>query len=62
MQCTNKYTARHTISVPAGNGQAGKAPDSSETIRVRVPIGAIYTRHIGNESEGKRNHAGDAAN
>ena len=43
--CTNKYTARHTISVPAGNGQAGKAPDSRETIRVRVPIGAIFTRH-----------------
>ena len=43
-QYTNKYTARHTISVPAGNGQAGTAPDSKETIRVRVPIGAIFTR------------------
>ena len=32
----NKYTARHTISVPVGNGQAGRAPDSRETIRVRV--------------------------
>ena len=32
----------------AGNGQAGKAPDSRETIRVRVPIGAIFTRHICN--------------
>ena len=39
---TNKYTAWHTISVPAGNGQAGRAPDSRETIRVRVPIGAIF--------------------
>ena len=26
--CTNKYTAQHTISIPAGNGQAGRAPDS----------------------------------
>ena len=35
-QCTdtNKYTSRHEINVPAGNGQAGKAPDS----RVRVMI------------------------
>ena len=44
-KCTNKYTARHTISVPAENGQAGRAPDSRETIRVRVPIHAIFTRH-----------------
>ena len=35
MTCTNKYTARHIItliSVPAGNWQAGTAPDSRETI------------------------------
>ena len=35
----------YTISVPAGNGQAGRAPDSIETIRVRVPIVAIFTRY-----------------
>ena len=28
MKFTDKYTARHEIDVPAGNGQAGKAPDS----------------------------------
>ena len=33
----NKYTARHTISVPAGNGQAGRAPDSRETILSSSP-------------------------
>ena len=33
----NKYTARHIISVPAGNGQAGKAPDSRETILSSSP-------------------------
>ena len=27
----NKYTARHTISVPPGNKQAGRAPDSRVT-------------------------------
>ena len=33
----NKYTARHIISVPAGNGQAGRAPDSRETIPSSSP-------------------------
>ena len=48
MQCTNKYTARHTISVPAGNGQAGRVPDS----RVIYPSSSsdrrnFYSSHMG---------------
>ena len=31
------------------DGQAGRAPDSRITIRVRVPIGAIFTRHTVNQ-------------
>ena len=50
----DKYWAQHEVNMPAGGGSVDRAPDSRETIRVRVPIGAINTRHIGNESEGKR--------
>ena len=30
-ECTYKYTARHVINIPAGTGQAGKAPGSRLT-------------------------------
>ena len=57
VQCTNKYTARHIISVPAGNGQAGRAPDSRETILSLSPdrrhfyyynilFNLLYTQYI----------------
>ena len=36
-QCTNKYIARHTISVPAWNWQAGRAPDLRKTIPSSSP-------------------------
>ena len=45
-RCINKYTARHTISVPAGNGQAGRAPDSRETNPSSSPDrGNFYSLH-----------------
>ena len=42
-QCTNKYTARHEINVPAWNGQAGKTPDSGVKLFEFESQGAIFT-------------------
>ena len=39
---TDKYTARHEINAPAGNGQAGRAPDSS----VKNPCSSPETRNF----------------
>ena len=41
-QASDKYTARREINDPAGNGQAGKAPDS----RVKVPSSSPERRNF----------------
>ena len=39
----NASAAQHTISLPSGNEQAGRAPDSRETIRVRPDRRNFYS-------------------
>ena len=52
-QCTNKYTARHKINVPAGS----RAPDSRVTNPSFSPDRRNFYYYIGDESEGKLIHA-----